>query len=149
MSITLKNYHGEDIASSMAKILTDKKFTDLYKQASFNKTAMTLEDVRVSLEEAEDIEYKWNELTPYIEAQEELEPGFYGKAFNIFKELKNDNGSDFGPKNLQQKEASFNKTAMTLEDVRYVLRKAKDIVRTWNSILEGILAQENLEPGFY
>ncbi len=87
MTTTLKNYHGNDIATEMASILTDEKFSNLFKKASFEKTAMTLDDVEAVLKSAKDPNAAWNELLPGIKVQEDLEPGFYEKALAIYRQI--------------------------------------------------------------
>jgi len=85
---TLKNYHAEDIAAAMAETLADEDFAKLYRKASMEKIALTLDEVRGALEQAPDPNAKWNQIEPQILEQENKQAGFYGQAKQILREVQ-------------------------------------------------------------
>lgn len=84
----LKNYHADDIATSMSELLSDKSFNGIFRKASINKIALTLDEVKIELTNAKDPNEKWNQMESNILEQENKEPGFYGKAREILRKIQ-------------------------------------------------------------
>lgn len=82
MTISMKNYHGGDIAAAMAKTLSDEKFVNLYKKAFVKEATepmLTKEYVKYLFDQCKtenELAQKWNTLLSQIEKVENVQPGF-------------------------------------------------------------------------